>query len=319
MKKILALFLVLIAGIIFADNTIIAIVNNSSIALHSIQNKFSKIDSNEEKIEILNAQIDIVLQLQKVNELNLIPIQEDIESVIIDVAKSNNLSIGELNNLDDIDEIKKEISDKLSILNLQRFITQDIEYPNEQILSKCSNNNFIKDQKQIKIAQIIISEISSDIKDTNQKNILIKSFLNKLSKHISKGASFEAFAKLHSQHPSYKDGGLTEWLTVNNPTLEIIRGNEYIFDVSDNTVSDPNLHLKSISNCIDAGVDLGASPTNVAVDIDGRNRHTEEDTWDLGADEYTSASITGKRDGFLKPNYSSRIAFILVDPSSEII
>ena len=69
----------------------------------------------------------------------------------------------------------------------------------------------------------------------------------------------------------------------------------------------------------DAGVDLGASPTNVAVDIDGRNRHTEEDTWDLGADEYTSASITGKRDGFLKPNYSSRIAFILVDPSSEII
>lgn len=88
---------------------------------------------------------------------------------------------------------------------------------------------------------------------------------------------------------------------------------------SDNTASDPNLHLKSISNCIDAGVDLGASPTNVAVDIDGRNRHTEEDTWDLGADEYTSASITGKRDGFLKPNYSSRIAFILVDPSSEII
>ena len=54
------------------------------------------------------------------------------------------------------------------------------------------------------------------------KKILIKAFLNKLSSHISKGASFEAFAKLHSQHPSYKDGGVTDWLTINNPTLEML-------------------------------------------------------------------------------------------------
>ena len=46
--------------------------------------------------------------------------------------------------------------------------------------------------------------------------------MNKLSNHISKGASFETFAKLHSQHPSYKDGGVTDWLTVNNPTLEML-------------------------------------------------------------------------------------------------
>ena len=58
--------------------------------------------------------------------------------------------------------------------------------------------------------------------DPEHKNVLIKSFLNKLSEHISKGASFEAFAKLHSQHPSYKNGGITEWLTINNPTLEML-------------------------------------------------------------------------------------------------
>ena len=222
MKKILALFLVLITGIIFAKNTIIAIVNNSPIALHSIQNKFSKIDTNEEKIDILNAQIDIVLQLQKVNDLNLNPTKEEIETVIIDVAKSNNISVHELINFDEIDLIKKEISNKLSILNLQRYITKDIEYPKEQVISTCSNGNLIKDQKQIRIAQIIISEIDSDIKDNGQKNILIKSFLNKLSNHISKGASFEAIAKLHSQHPSYHNGGLTDWLTVNNPTLKML-------------------------------------------------------------------------------------------------
>ena len=72
------------------------------------------------------------------------------------------------------------------------------------------------------MAQIIISEIDSDLKDTKQQNILIEAFLNKLSTHISKGASFESFAKLHSQHPSYKDGGVTDWLTVNNPTLKML-------------------------------------------------------------------------------------------------
>ena len=47
------------------------------------------------------------------------------------------------------------------------------------------------------MAQIIISEIDSDLKDTKQQNILIQSFLTKLSTHISKGASFESFAKLY--------------------------------------------------------------------------------------------------------------------------
>ena len=44
MKKILALFLVLSTGIVFAENTIIALVNNSPITLHSIQEKLVKID-----------------------------------------------------------------------------------------------------------------------------------------------------------------------------------------------------------------------------------------------------------------------------------
>jgi peptidyl-prolyl cis-trans isomerase SurA len=222
MKKILALFLVFFTGIAFAENTIIALVNNEPISLHSLKDDFMSAKTNEEKIEIINAQIDYILQLQKAEDLNLIPSAQNIDKVLLDVAKSNNITIDELSNFDDIDLIKKEISEKLSILNLQRYITQDIPYPKEKIQSECFNSNLIKDQKQIKVAQIIISEIDSDIKDPKQKNILIQSFLNKLSTHISKGASFESFAKLHSQHPSYKDGGVTDWLTVNNPTLKML-------------------------------------------------------------------------------------------------
>ena len=43
------------------------------------------------------------------------------------------MTIDELSNIDDIDLIKKEISEKLSILNLQRYITQDIPHPNGKI------------------------------------------------------------------------------------------------------------------------------------------------------------------------------------------
>jgi len=222
MKNILVFLLVFIAGNALAKNTLVAIVNNNPITLNSIKNQLVNVDSVQEKIKILKSQIDISLQIQKTEEFNLKPSEENVFEVLKDIAKKNNISVDELLNFENINFIKEEISEKLAILNLQRFVTKDLEKPTKKILSECSGPSFEQDQKQIKIAQIIISEIDSDSNDPEHKNVLIKSFLNKLSEHISKGASFEAFAKLHSQHPSYKDGGITEWLTINNPTLEML-------------------------------------------------------------------------------------------------
>ena len=222
MKKILVFLLVRVAGIALAENTLIAVVNNVPISLHSVKDRFLSAKTKEEKFEILNAEIDLTLQLQKVSEFNLSPSTEDVQEVLIDVALNNNISIDDLLNFDEIDYIINEIVEKLSILNLQRFITMELAKPTNKILNECSNINSEKDEKQIKIAQIIISEIDSDANDFEQKNSIIQSFLKKLSNHISKGASFEAFARLHSQHPSYKDGGVTDWLTVNNPTLAML-------------------------------------------------------------------------------------------------
>ena len=222
MKKILVFFLVFIAGNVFSENTVLAIVDDTPISLSSIQNKIFSKNSNEEKIKIINSEIDLILQLKKVENFDLWPSQENINEVLKNIAKTNNLSFDELLNLNEIEIIKKEILEKLSILNLQRFVTRELERPTKKILDGCSMENLVLDQKQIKIAQIIISEVDSDTQNPEQKNTLIKTFLNKLSNHISKGASFEAFAKLHSQHPSYKDGGETNWLTIDNPTLEIL-------------------------------------------------------------------------------------------------
>jgi len=221
-KKILILFLVFITGNVFSENTVIAVVNSAPVSLKSVQNEISAASSDEEIIEKVNAEIYITLQLQKVDELSLSPTKKNIDQVLIDIADSNSLSIQELLDFEEIDSIRKEISEKLSILNLQRFITRGLEKPAQEILNQCSDVKLEDDLKQIKIAQIIISEIDSDTQNPEQKNASIKSFLNKISNHISKGASFETFAKLHSQHPSYKDGGVTDWLTVNNPTLEML-------------------------------------------------------------------------------------------------
>ena len=222
MKKILVFLLVLVAGIALSENTVIAVVNNTPISLNSVQSEIFPNKSKEEIIEEVNAQIYMTLQLQKVSEFDLWSTEDDINQVLIDIAKNNDLSMEELLNFDEIDLIKNEISEKLSILNLQRFITRELEKPTQEILNQCSNVKLEDDQKQIKIDQIIFSEIDSDKKNPEKKNASIKTFLHKLSNHISKGASFEAFAKLHSQHPSYKDGGVTDWLIVNSPTLKML-------------------------------------------------------------------------------------------------
>jgi hypothetical protein len=56
---------------------------------------------------------------------------------------------------------------------------------------------------------------------------------------------------------------------------------------ANNFESSSNLHLKSGADCIDNGTDLG---TEANIDIDGRDRDSEGDTWDIGADEYVSVS-----------------------------
>ena len=52
------------------------------------------------------------------------------------------------------------------------------------------------------------------------------------------------------------------------------------------TEGSEDLHLKEGADAIDAGVDLGTSPDGVNIDIDGRDRDSEGDTWDIGADEF---------------------------------
>ena len=225
MKRVSALIIILLHfGACFAANSIIAIVNEDVITLQSIEAELNKVNSFDEKIIIIEQQIDIKLQLSMAIELNLNPSQEDINLTLSQVANNNNLTIEQLQSYPQFPSLVQEITNKLSILNLQQFITKDlnIHLSDDEVKKDCIDNQSEKDSKQIKIAQIIVSQVENSDTNSGDQELPVRNFLKKLSDHITKGASFDKFAKLHSQHPSYANGGLSEWMFVNNSTIEML-------------------------------------------------------------------------------------------------
>jgi peptidyl-prolyl cis-trans isomerase SurA len=223
MKRVSALALLFHFGVCFASNSIIAIVNEEVITLQSIEKQLNYASSLNEKIEIVKQQIDFALQISKARELDLNPSQGDVNGVLNQLTIENNISMEQLRSYPQFPSLIQQITNKLSILGLQQYITKDliIELSEDEI-DNCTSNINVKNTKQIRIAQIIISEVdNSDVSIDNQEKA-IRNFLKKLSDHITKGASFDAFAKLHSQHPSYVNGGLSDWIFINNPTIEML-------------------------------------------------------------------------------------------------
>lgn len=67
--------------------------------------------------------------------------------------------------------------------------------------------------------------------------------------------------------------------------------NQFVSTVTDSE----DLHLKSGADAIDAGIDLGTTPTDVNLDIDGEDRTGE--VWDIGADQVEIALAMETIDG----------------------
>ena len=219
MKRVLALLFILSIGHVLAENIIIGLVNNSAITYNSLKASLENATSKDHKIDIVNQRINEILQVKKARELQIEASLNDVNLALVEISKSNNISLDQLKAYPEFLSLKTEVSERISILNLQRYITKNVTIDENEAIKICSEKT-TENIKQIKIAQIIISEIVVDTQ--NDQDIAIKAFLNKLSQHISKGASFEGFAKLHSQHSSYANGGITNWIEVNNPTVKML-------------------------------------------------------------------------------------------------
>ena len=114
MKRIIALVLLTQIGACFAANTIIAIVDKELITLQSIEEKISLTSSFDEKMSVLNNQINTLIQIKKASELKLILSQKDINKAISTVAKYNNMDTDELKKYPEFSLLEKNIELALS-------------------------------------------------------------------------------------------------------------------------------------------------------------------------------------------------------------
>ena len=219
MKYLLALVFTFSLNVLAVPNTIIAIVNDELITLDTISNDIEPSSTKAQKMALVNHQIDLVLQLEKIQEFGIKPKLNSINRMLSNIASQNGLTLMQLQANDQFDEIVEHVNQQLSLRGLKKFILQkaDISLTQTEIdatLAKNSSNsgNF---NKQIKIAQIVINSIDQTDSLLQSKDDLITQFLIVLSDKINSGTSFSSLAKLHSQDPSYKNGGESGWLDKN--------------------------------------------------------------------------------------------------------
>lgn len=218
-------FLTLIFALSFTSftiaNSIIAIINDDVITLDVIAAQIKPSSTKAQKIALVNRQIDLVLQQKQIEKIGIYPKPKMVDVMIDRIALRNKLTREQLQNSPEFDTIVENITKNLELRALKQLVLQRIEVNLTQAeidaavaKNHAQNSNF---GKQIKIAQILIT--SMDTKKikilTQPKDALIKHFLIKLTKQINNGNSFAALAKLHSQDPSYKNGGESGWLNPN--------------------------------------------------------------------------------------------------------
>ena len=124
MKRVSALILFFQIGVCLAANSIIAIVNDEAITLQLIEQQLNDANSFNEKIEIVEQQIEITLQMSKVRELGFSPSQGDINEVLNQLAVDNNITMEQLQSYPQFPSLIKQIKERLSILNLQQSVTK---------------------------------------------------------------------------------------------------------------------------------------------------------------------------------------------------
>jgi len=217
MRVTLAAVLLLSQFQAFAVDNILAIVNAKVITSNSIKQALETTKSFDEKIAIINQQIDNYLVKEKIKERGITPSAQLLDDAVKTIAKDNNTTVAELKSHPQFPSIFELISFQLAISQIKHDIAQKVSIESsDQELDSCQQQTTVNNTKQVRIAQIIIS----NVKGADNHEIAAKELLNKIAKHVTKGASFFDFAKLYSQHPSYAQGGLSNWLTLKDSNLD---------------------------------------------------------------------------------------------------
>jgi len=217
MRKLLALLLCAQFGSVFAANSILALVNDNIITMASVEQQISTVNSFDEKMAVIDQQIDNLLIQEQIVGLGIAPAQESIDVAVAQIAQNNNMTNEQLRAHPQFPTFLQQIIDQLAVSTLQQSVIQGmtINLTDEEIRTNCQNNASTNSVRQIRVAQIIIAEVGG----ADDQEVAARELLNKLAKHVEKGASFYDFAKLHSQDPSYAQGGLSDWISIEGENL----------------------------------------------------------------------------------------------------
>jgi len=217
MRKLIALLLCAQFGSVFAANSILALVNDNIITMASVEQQLSAVNSFDEKMAVIDQQIDNLLIQEQIAELGIAPAQQSIDASVAQIAQNNNMTNEQLRAHPQFPTFLQQIIDQLAVSTLQQSVIQGmtINLTDEDIKANCQNNASKNSVRQIRVAQIIIAEVDG----VDDQEAAVRELLNKLAKHVEKGASFYDFAKLHSQDPSYAQGGLSDWIGIEGENL----------------------------------------------------------------------------------------------------
>ena len=219
MQRLLALVFTFSLNVLAAPNSIIAIVNDELITFDTISNELKPSATKAQKMVLVDRQIDLALQLEQIQKFGIKPKLSSVNTALSNIASQNGLTLMQLQSNPQFDEIVENISLQLSLGGLKQFILQkaDISLTQAEIDAELAKNPGNSDNlnKQIQIEQIVINSIDQTDSLLQSKDDLITQFLTKLSDKINSGTSFSSLAKLHSQDPSYQNGGKSEWLDKN--------------------------------------------------------------------------------------------------------
>ncbi|MBE8190144.1 MAG: peptidylprolyl isomerase [Candidatus Thioglobus sp.] len=196
----------------------LAIVDEEVITSDAIAQTLTPTATKAQKLALLNQKIDLVLQLKHIKKIGLTPKPQSIQLMLNRIAAQNKLTPKQLQASADFDIIVENVSQNLALRGLKSFVLQDVTVKLSQAeIDTAIAKNRAKDAnfgKQIKIAQILVSTTKQTSKNHSKqyKETLIKQFLTKLTKQINGGIEFSSLAKLHSEDPSYANGGESDWL-----------------------------------------------------------------------------------------------------------
>ena len=113
------------ASAIYAENSIIAIVDKEPITLNELALFSEKSSTKGEKLEIINLIINSKIEGKKIQEFNINPDKRLINSQLSIIADKNNISLTDLINSKNFGELLSKIKYQLSKETLINLVYQD--------------------------------------------------------------------------------------------------------------------------------------------------------------------------------------------------